>query len=661
MCDLCFVPRCDCEAALAGSQDIAPVAAGGGAVRANPAPTVTDVLALDSTQHWTGGTVSYGFPDTAAGITGKTSYYSPYNEPGSLLTLSKFGRDSLRDGFAQWDAVTTLNITEAASGTMAEINVGGSSVPSTAWAYFPGSQRANGDIWFNTGEWFLDALAGAPEPIIGSYAYATGMHEFGHALGLKHPHQISGRGTAVLDPEYDWIEFSIMSYRSHPGGPTGAYTLESWGYPQSPMMLDIAMIQRIYGADYGTLSGDTTYTVSTTTGEMFVDGVSLGTPGGNRVFRTLWDGNGTDHIDLSDYTTNMHADLNPGRGIRFDTDGDFQAAKLASGIHAGFNIYMSMLHEGDTRSLIENLTTGSGDDILIGNAADNVLDGGGGVNTVIYAGNAADYVIDLGGGRVIGAATGTDTLINIARIQFDDRVLTLPDTVAPVFPVVPVVDAVDSVDVPVVPVKDPVEDPVTPPPPQFRVSDTGYDLVEFAADEQGTGPAEIGPDGRSVTMAGDDWKAVEGSFTITADTVLRFTYAADVEGEIHGIGFANADATVDLMPERGGTGALFQLGGVTRDWGIENAAWDYAFGSGEATFEIAVGKYLEGTFDRMVFVMDDDAGRGSSATFADVEMWQVPPTTGQTTATQDDILAAANVDATQTLSQLSAGDMFDWI
>jgi hypothetical protein len=160
-----------------------------------------------------------------------------------------------------------------------------------------------------------------------------------------------------------------------------------------------------------------------------------------------------------------------------------------------------------------------------------------------------------------------------------------------------------------------------------------------------------------VTIAGDDWKAIEGSFTITADTVLRFTYAADVEGEIHGIGFANADATMDLMPERGGSGALFQLGGVTRDWGIENAAWDYAFGSGEATFEIAVGKYLEGTFDRMVFVMDDDAGRGSSATFADVEL--VTPGAAVTPAGEAPL--PEPWQAGQFYDQLTTTDIFDMV
>lgn len=315
MCDLCFIPRCECDAVTTeGSGSLTtPQASTAISARDTAPPAPGDALGLDSTNHWTGTAVTYAFPDTVQGFTNGSSFYSSFNEPGRMIPLSAFGKDTLRDGFQQWNALTTLDIAEAAPGTFAQINAGGSSVPSTAWAYYPGSLTVHGDMWFNTSQWYLDALSSPTEPVIGSYAYATGMHELGHALGLKHPHQSSGGGTVIMPAAYDAVEFTIMSYRSYPGGPAGAYTMETWGYPQSPMMLDIAMIQQIYGADYSTRSGDTTYTVSTTTGEFFIDGVSQGVPGANRVFRTIWDGDGTDHINLSNYTTNMYADLNPGR------------------------------------------------------------------------------------------------------------------------------------------------------------------------------------------------------------------------------------------------------------------------------------------------------------------------------------------------------------
>ena len=86
------------------------------------------------------------------------------------------------------------------------------------------------------------------------------------------------------------------------------------------MMLDIAAIQYMYGANYNTNAGNTVYTFSTTTGEMFIDGVGQGTPEINRIFRTIWDGNGVDTYDLSNYTTDLNIDLAPGGWSVFDTD-----------------------------------------------------------------------------------------------------------------------------------------------------------------------------------------------------------------------------------------------------------------------------------------------------------------------------------------------------
>ena len=84
------------------------------------------------------------------------------------------------------------------------------------------------------------------------------------------------------------------------------------------MMLDIAAIQYMYGANFNSNAGNTVYTFSTTTGEMFIDGVGQGTPQANRIFRTIWDGNGIDTYDLSNYTTDLQIDLAPGGWSVFD-------------------------------------------------------------------------------------------------------------------------------------------------------------------------------------------------------------------------------------------------------------------------------------------------------------------------------------------------------
>lgn len=376
-------------------------------------PTRSVWQALDSGYAWTGSAVTFGFASGAADYygypdPGYLAPYSGYNEPSQFIGLSAAGKTILRAAFSAWGGATSLTITEAGSGVHPDLNVGGSAIPDTAWAYYPGATDSAGDIWFGLDKSFFSKLVGSAGPYVGSYEYATALHEIGHALGLKHPHQ----GTVKLSAAYDGLEYTVMSYRSYLGGPTSYYTVETWSFPQSLMMLDIAQIQDIYGADFTTQSGNTVYSFDPLTGEMTMNGVSAGVPGANRVFRTLWDGGGTDTIDLSAYATSLDIDLNPGKGIDLDVGGTAQRAQLSSTVYAAHHIYMSLLYNGDTRSLIENATGGAGDDILTGNQVANLLKGGAGNDTL--AGGLGADTLTLG--------TGNDTVSDTIAGLDGDRI-----------------------------------------------------------------------------------------------------------------------------------------------------------------------------------------------------------------------------------------------
>src|SRR5262249_53745922 len=142
------------------------------------------------------------------------------------------------------------------------------------------------------------------------------MHELGHAMGFDHPHGDSAIGDHFgnLPTEWDSMEFTVMTYRSYVGAPAGPYSNEQWSYAQSLMMLDIAALQYLYGADY-TDQTNTVYSWSPITGVMSINGVAENpatAPGGNRIFRTILDGGGVDTYDFSNYMTDLHVDLNPG-------------------------------------------------------------------------------------------------------------------------------------------------------------------------------------------------------------------------------------------------------------------------------------------------------------------------------------------------------------
>ena len=176
--------------------------------------------------------------------------------------------------------------------------------PSTAWAYHPSTFPEGGDSWYRNGTY--------NNPVLGNYAFHTFLHETGHALGLKHGQESGVYG--AMTAAHDSMEYSVMTYRSYVGDPLGGgYANETWGYAQSLMMYDIAALQYMYGANYSTNSGNTTYTWSSTTGAMSVNGVNQGTPGGNRIFMTVWDGGGTDTYDFSNYSTNLNVSPGPWR------------------------------------------------------------------------------------------------------------------------------------------------------------------------------------------------------------------------------------------------------------------------------------------------------------------------------------------------------------
>ncbi|MBX7249994.1 MAG: hypothetical protein K1X35_13240 [Caulobacteraceae bacterium] len=299
------------------------------------------------------------------------------------------------------------------------IMVASSSDPGTAWGYYPWTDAEAGDVWFN------NAYAGSrtiPYPQAGDYNWLTAIHELGHTLGLKHGHETDGLTGASVPAFQDCLEYTVMSYRSYVGASVnGGYTNETWGYPTTYMMLDIAALQQMYGADFTTNATNTTYTWNPETGEMSINGVGQGAPGGNRIFMTIWDGGGVDTYDFSNYTTGpVTVDLAPGG---YSIASEAQLANLGNNNFARGNIFNALLYQGDTRSLIENaigtlwgdIITGNqaanrlegrdnfdnlngraGDDVLIGGHDDDILTGDTGADTFVFsAGDGNDTILDF--------------------------------------------------------------------------------------------------------------------------------------------------------------------------------------------------------------------------------------------------------------------------
>lgn len=77
----------------------------------------------------------------------------------------------------------------------------------------------------------------------------------------------------------------------------------------------------------------------------------------------------------------------------------------------------------------EYLKAAGGNDILIGGAGNDTLDGGSGIDTAIFSGSRSAYSISqsTSSATVVGS-DGTDSLINVERLQFSDKTIALDIT-----------------------------------------------------------------------------------------------------------------------------------------------------------------------------------------------------------------------------------------
>ena len=340
--------------------------------------------------HWSVTSLTYSFPAT------KSFYeYGPERQTFDAFNATqKNAATAALRAIAGFADVTFTRVTESSS-VRGDLRFAESDAPETAYAFYPGP-RKGGDAWFNK----LDYNT----PRLGTYAYHTILHEIGHSMGLKHPHELDNFGR--VPAARNTIEFSVMSYRSYAGSTIKYLTYAADSAPQSYMMLDIAALQHMYGANFQFRASDTVYSFGPSTGVMFVNGNKIGDPAGDTIFRTIWDGGGVDTFDLRNYTTNLRVDLNPGSWSLLSSA---QRADLGDGHFARGNVFNALLYHDDTRSLIENVNAGRGNDVVRGNAADNTLSGGGGTD-LLFGADGSDRILGGNGDDRLRGNSGDDFL-----------------------------------------------------------------------------------------------------------------------------------------------------------------------------------------------------------------------------------------------------------
>ncbi|MGB9365221.1 MAG: FG-GAP-like repeat-containing protein [Xanthobacteraceae bacterium] len=244
----------------------------------------------------------------------------------------------------------------------------------------------------------------------GAFGYWIFVHEIGHGLGLSHPH-----GMVQLQDEpfypgvnvpadlgdfgYNQMVYSLMSYNRG----QYVYRFDDYGMPATPMAFDIAAIQFLYGPNTTYHSGSDTY--------LLPDDNAAGA-----AWQCIWDAGGNDRIGYNG-TKNVTIDLRPATLVFGDPIAGGAISK-ADGIFGGYTIAKGVI--------IEEAVGGNGNDTLVGNTADNVLNGRAGDDTAVFSGNRASYTVqNLGDRVVVIGPDGTDTLFSIEHAKFANATLDL--------------------------------------------------------------------------------------------------------------------------------------------------------------------------------------------------------------------------------------------